>query len=175
VCGVAAMVVGGHPPTESDLLDLEFGPNPYDPRSEDEAREFLGWACLTEVGKGDPRPYCTAVGLPEGFSGHWCGIFILARAHFCGLTDWPWVIDPVHKHWGFCYRLPMVTRAQAKPSDVAYYTKHQHHALWVGDGRIVNGNGVGGRVSVSRVEDGASPDAFYSIEPWVERFSHVQP
>lgn len=171
------MVTGGHPPTEEDLLELQFGPNPYAPRSSHEARLPVVWSALERVGYSDPETYWRMVGILDGngnlsheppFPPEWCGGFSLSRLWKGELCRWPWVIDPANRHWGYCWRLP--TTRDPLPGDTAYFAKHQHHALVVGDGRLVNGNGAGGEVTVSWVRPGHEPDVYYSIAPLVQRY-----
>jgi surface antigen len=55
-----------------------------------------------------------------------------------------------------------------KIGDIAYFTTNQHHAVVVGVNgdsiQIVNGNGLGGKVTVSTTTR-AAVTAFYSIVP----------
>ena len=178
MAGDMQMVVGGHDATEHDMLAALFGKNPYDPQTPDEARSLVVWSGLFRVGYADPETYWRRVGVKHGadstsfeppFPPHWCGAFHLWCLHEAGLCDWPWVIDSGNDTWGYCWRLQLTNKPQ--PGDAAYFTKNQHHAIWVGDGRIVNGNGKGGEVTVTWVHNDHEPDAYYSIEQLVARFN----
>lgn len=157
------MVVGGRP-----VMPLDTFVNPYDPRTSDEARDLLLWLAFRDVGLKDPTPFCAAVGLDPDFQGYWCGIWALAKARQAGLCDWDWEIG-----LGYCYKLNLTDSPVM--GDTAVYRKNWHHAIWVGDGtgRLIQGNGAGGKVTVTDVDDVGEPDFFYSIQPWVVRFDNL--
>ena len=154
------MVIGGKP------VGSHFH-NPYDPRSAYEARDLVCFLALQDVGLSDPAPYWLECGVLKPFPKHWCGAFALTVLHRAGLCDYDWEIGK-----GFLYRLPMTNAPQ--PGDILYFSKHQHHAIWIGDieGRIVNGNGAGGYVTVTHAEDGKhGATAVYSIGRLVEKYN----
>jgi len=128
-----------------------------------EARQaFVDW-CLAQKDNDDPSGYLVRVGLPADAHVSWCGIMLLAGLNELGLCDWEWEIGK-----GYLYRLR--STKFPKPGDTAYYKRNQHHACWVGDGRVVNGNGTGGRVTVTEVNPLRPPDAFFSLAPLVDKF-----
>lgn len=142
-------------------------PAPVPPRGPESKRQAVVFAALGEVGNGDPTKYWADV-LPgvDAKGLEWCGAFALWALHQAGLAlDRRWVLGR-----GFIlvgpHPLPQTTNP--KPGDIAYFSKNQHEAIveFVSPGavQLVNGNGQGGRVTVSTVPR-ASVTAFFSIEP----------
>ena len=149
------MVIGGTPVVDA-------GPDYEDSTH---AREWYVGRLLGEVGKDDPAPYWLKCGWKRPFPKNWCGAFALWGLHDAGLCDWDWEFDPAKKHYGFLYRLKQTTRPQT--GDIAYFAKHQHHAVFDGLTQLINGNGSGGRVTVTPSKQ---PTAWYSIGQLVAKF-----
>ncbi len=132
-------------------------------------------ACATaELGKADLAKYWTlAFGSHNaGFDGKaWCGIFALYCLKTAGLTDASWVIGK-----GFISQLKLKATDDPKPGDIAYFAKHQHHAILLekrqvlGDTMLtlVNGNGAGGVVTLSQLRP-VAVTAFYSIQRLIDK------
>jgi hypothetical protein len=128
-----------------------------------------------ELGTGDPDRYWALVG-PEHKGDHWCGALFLYICRECGLAPGVlWSFDPAKRRYGFAWRLDQVSPNQAQPGDLAYFAKHQHHAMVV---RIEQGQGVpmlvtldGNQGAPHRVREKrqrlSSVAAVYSIEPWL--------
>jgi len=135
--------------------------NPYEPRTADEARDLVLWYGFRDVGLSDPEPYWIETRVGSPYPKHWCGAFDLSCLRKAGLCDWRWIIGK-----GFLFHLR--TTQDPKPGDTAYFARNQHHALVVGDGRLINGNGAGGRVTVTWIRPGHEPTAYYSIGGLVE-------
>lgn len=117
-------------------------------------------AAQSQLSLSDPAPYWKACGVPYPYPKGWCGAFALWCLHVALGCRWPWRIGT-----GFLYRLP-ITKTPAI-GDIAYFVKNQHHAVVVhlsgGVCTLVNGNGVGGKVTQS-VCPFSSVTAFYNIE-----------
>lgn len=125
-------------------------------------------AAVSQVGLSDGAKYWRAVGPGMDYTKEWCGTFALWAIQQAGLAQgWTWMIGP--KTPGFLYRL-RITK-DPKPGDIAYFTKNQHHAVVTGvtgtHVDLVNGNGTGGRVTVSTAPR-SNVAAFYSIQPLVD-------
>lgn len=126
--------------------------------------------CLADVGKCGSGEFLLAVGIPDTPANRrmaWCGIWNLAKLRQAGLTTEGWkigvgFIDPM--------KLPMVKRPE--PGDIAYFTKHQHHAIVTevrGDSfDMVQGNGLNNSVTVSTDVPLSRAAAFYSIGKLLE-------
>lgn len=128
-------------------------------------RSLVAELALEEEGKTDPTEYWVESGVAPPFPRHWCGAFALTILHRAGLgRDVKWIVEK-----GFLYKLR--TTLTPRVGDIAYFRANQHHAVVVGvDGsmvRLVNGNGVGGKVTVSTSLKGAVT-TFYSIQEWID-------
>jgi len=108
----------------------------------DETGEVLDWRDAkrqellaifrAELGRGDPDRYWAVVG--PGFKGkHWCGGLCLYVLRVAGLADGiEWEFDPARKRYGFLFRLSRVSSpGNAKPGDIAYFSRLSHHAMVV--------------------------------------------
>lgn len=127
---------------------------------------------LNEVGESDSSKYGAAPGVD------WCGIFDLWVYHQNGVllqVEWAYAEDINHDgktDYGFLmvppYALKMTNDPQ--PGDIAYFNRNQHHAMVsaVRDDEVdlVNGNGIGGKVTVSTVKKSAVT-AFFSVEDYL--------
>jgi hypothetical protein len=122
-------------------------------------------AAASQVGLSDKSVYCKlACRSPDHYNWpkDWCAVFALWTFIVAGLNVvWRWG-DP--NCW-FSYRLSTTTNP--KPGDVAYFTLNQHHAIVESvngnEVHLINGNGVGGKVTRSTSTKGAVT-VFYSIE-----------
>lgn len=128
---------------------------------------------LNEVGNNDSSKYGAAPGVD------WCGIFDLWVYHQNGiLTDVEWAYaEDINRDgktdFGFLMvppkALPMTNSPE--PGDVAYFNKNQHHALVeaVRDDEVdlINGNGLGGRVTRSTVPR-SKATAYFSVAPYLK-------
>lgn len=126
-------------------------------------RQRVVAAALGELGKSDPAPYWRSSGVLGPPPSEWCGAFSLWALHRAGLArDTMWKIGS-----GYLSQLPRTT--VPKPGDIAYLDKpNQHHAVVVGVRGdlidVVNGNGVGRRVTRSTITLGRPGVVFFSIE-----------
>lgn len=124
-------------------------------------------AARSQIGRTDPAPYWERVyGSYPGKSYSWCGVFDLWALHEAGLTSQNWVTGI-----GFIAPLGLRTTVYPEPGDIAYFSRNQHHAIvdHVNDDgtvELINGNGIGGAVTVSTVPT-SSVTAFYSIQSLV--------
>lgn len=148
-----------------------INPTPSTPALSRRARVVA--AALSQVGNRDPKPYWDDV-LPGKNVGkaEWCGAFALWALHQAGLAlDRQWVIGR-----GFLLVGPRPLKAtnDPQPGDVAYFDKNQHEAIveFVSTGavQLINGNGAGGKVSVSTVPRSAVT-AFFSIQSLLNEVS----
>lgn len=120
-------------------------------------------AARSQIGRSDPAPYWDdTIGTTAGPK-HWCGGFALWAIHQAGLgPDIDWKVGV-----GFCYLLPTTTDPQ--PGDIAYFERHQHHAIVerIDGDRLysIDGNQPDIQERVRPVSDVA---AFYSIAPLLE-------
>lgn len=134
-------------------------------------RDRVVAAARAELGKGESAKYWKDVD-PElaGTNAAWCGGFALWCLHQAGLAkNIQWITGK--GFLGRLHRLDSIT--DAKPGDIAYYNKFQHHAVVAannGDGTLddINGNGSGGKVTETK---NAKPDAVYSIQSLIESAS----
>lgn len=135
---------------------------------------------LNEVGNSEPKKYY--LGVVKGIvSGHldWCGIFGLWVYHQNGiLTDVTWHFGDDtnhdgHPEFGFLMvppkALPMTNTPE--PGDIAYFNRKQHHAVveavQINEISLINGNGLGGKVTRSTTHRQAVT-AFFSIAPYLK-------
>lgn len=131
-------------------------------------RDRVARAARSQLGRTDATPYWQDVlpyVSPGNYPPDWCGAFALWAIHQAGLgREVDWVIGR-----GISAALP--TTQNPLPGDIAYFTNNQHHAVVVGvDGdrvSLVNGNGAGGAVSPSTIDQGQAA-AYYSIAPLLE-------
>jgi hypothetical protein len=157
------------------LTNDEDKPSQPPPPPGPSERQRVVFAALAEVGNGDPAKYWADVlpGVdPRGLD--WCGAFALWALHQAGLAlDRRWVLGR-----GFILvgPNPLPQTTNPKPGDIAYFTKNQHEAIveFVSPGavQLINGNGQGGRVSVSTVPR-SSVTAFFSIAPLLSSTPNV--
>jgi len=130
-----------------------------------DARAHAVELARAEIGKGDPTPYWrdTLSNPTPPFPHDWCGAFALWALHQAGIA--------VGVHWvigkGFAGNLPQVKVPE--PADIAYFDHFQHHALVdhvddAGQVHLINGNGLGGKVTTS-VDDPHKVTAFFSVAP----------
>jgi hypothetical protein len=130
-------------------------------------RDLVNVIARAKLGLADPSPFWARCQVPRPFPPAWCGGFALSCLIEAGLCRWPWLFaTATDKRSGFLYRLSPPRRRPDGIGDIAYFEKHQHHAI-VGriDGdsvELINGNGEGGRVSLSTKNVG-DVTAFYSI------------
>lgn len=143
------------------------------PLSEQAKRLAVVAAALGELGESEPMKYWKEV-VPRHWndfqlkqyaeSKSWCGgfaLWCLKQAELAPETFWK---DGL----GFLLVSPHVLEIvnAPEPGDIAYFHKHQHHAVVChadnGTVRLVNGNGEGGKVTVTDIALD-SVDAFYSI------------
>lgn len=134
-------------------------------------------AALGEVGLSDSLKYWREVA-PRNWDERqlqtyaetksWCGGFALWCLKQAGLAPETFWKDRL----GFLMVSPYVLRIVNAPEtgDIAYFRKNQHHAVVChaenGSVRLVNGNGEGGKVTVTDVPlDNVS--AFYSIDRYL--------
>src|ERR1700690_1872672 len=137
----------------------------YLPPTMVDKRSLVVNAAMSQVGSGDAQKYwdATAPGVTANKSLAWCGAFALWAIKQAGLAgSWFWQLGK-----GFLYQLPITHSPQ--PGDVAYFSKMQHHAVVQsvnpdGTVNLINGNGAGGKVSLSTSPQSAVA-AFYSIQP----------
>jgi hypothetical protein len=122
-------------------------------------------AAESQIGLSEPEPYWLACNVDRPFPPAWCGAFALWSLKRAGLAcAWDWQIGR-----GFLWRLSLTS--EPKIGDIAYFAKHQHHAVLSfyylhalpSHVDLINGNGAGGKVtrSVTRCAD---VTGFYSIE-----------
>lgn len=124
----------------------------------------------SQVGATDPTRYWLDV-LPNTkppFPRSWCGAGYLWCLHQAGLAlDVNWVIGLGLAGAMSRSRKSFPVTFDPAPGDMAYFTRHQHHAVVVGrEGdqlELVNFNGHGGTVTVTRCEL-RDVRACYSIE-----------
>jgi hypothetical protein len=130
-------------------------------------RELVNVIARSKLGYSDPTEFWQRCRVKKPFPLHWCGGFALSCLIEAELCDWPWRFETAtDKRSGFLYRLTPPLRRPEGLGDIAYFSRHQHHAL-VGriDGdelELINGNGKDGRVSLSTAHV-SEVTAFYSI------------
>lgn len=129
-------------------------------------------AAMNEVGSNDTTKYWSqaAPGAMIAKGTSWCGAFALWALKQAGLgLSWIWSFGTGGKY-GFLYHLP--TTKDPQPGDIAYVDQpYQHHAIvhsvnLDGTVSLINGNGTGGKVSLSNTPK-SHVTAFFSIEPLV--------
>lgn len=125
-----------------------------------------------EFGAGRPDHYWSVVG-PSFAGAHWCGALCLYSLREAGLAPGVmWESDAKRKRYGFAFRLKQLRSVrEAKPGDLVYLSRYQHHCLFV----RIEGNTVvtldGNQLAPERVRECrrpvASVAATYSIAPWL--------
>ncbi len=158
-------------PTKKTPMQPKPPPEPPAPPPSMPARQAAVMAALGEVGNGDPKKYWEDVAPGDNPAGaDWCGAFALWALHRAGLAlDRRWVFGR-----GFIlvgpHPLPQTTNPE--PGDIAYFNKNQHQAIveFVSPTavQLINGNGAGGKVSVSTVPR-SNVTAFFSIKPLLDQ------
>lgn len=137
-----------------------------------------------ELGAGDPDRYWALVG-PSFKGKHWCGALCLYILRTSGLAPGVmWESDAAAKRYGFCFRLRQISPSHAKPGDIAYFHRFQHHAMVVG---IEDPRGAvpilatldGNQRPPNRVREKrqrlSSVAAVYSIEPLLRSALDTEP
>jgi hypothetical protein len=82
-------------------------------------------AAESQLGFSNPEPYWLACSVQRPFPPAWCGAFALWSLKRAGLAcGWEWRIG-----LGFLWRLSLTHEPQM--GDIAYFAKHQHHAVVV--------------------------------------------
>jgi len=80
-------------------------------------------AAESQIGLSEPEPYWLACNVERPFPPAWCGAFALWSLKRAGLAcAWDWQIGR-----GFLWRLTLTSSPQI--GDIAYFAKHQHHAV----------------------------------------------
>lgn len=141
-------------------------------------------AALSQVGQSDPQKYWAEVapGVVVQKGTDWCGGFALWALHQAGLAlDRKWIFG---KGFILVGPKPLPTTRSPIAGDILYANKNQHQAIVSavnGDVvSLVNGNGTGGRVSVSTLSKAAhlagNPNnAFFSIQRLIDELPPRQP
>ena len=132
------------------------------------AREAVVRAALSQIGNGNPKRYWDDVlpGVDVG-EADWCGAGALWSLHQAGLAlDRQWKLGS-----GFLLTPPALpTTRQPEPGDIAYFDHNQHQAVVAdvapGLVALVNFNGIGGLVSLSKIKP-VQATAFFSIAPLI--------
>lgn len=114
----------------------------------------------SQVGNSDATKYWQSVGQPGLLGQSWCGAFTLWALHKVGVAkNVMWQVGS-----GYLSHFPITTTPQ--PGDIAYFDKYEHEAIVssVNNDQIglINGNGTGGKVSLSTVPK-SSAKAFYNV------------
>jgi hypothetical protein len=125
-------------------------------------------AALSQIGNGNPKRYWDDVlpGVDVG-EADWCGAGALWCLHQAGLAlDRQWKLGS-----GFLLTPPALpTTRQPEPGDIAYFDHNQHQAIVVdvlpGLVALVNFNGIGGLVSLSKIKPDQTT-AYFSIGPLI--------
>jgi hypothetical protein len=139
-------------------------------RTEAEFRAEVVRIAGSQFGKSDPAPYWRDAYGPVWTPGlAWCGVFALWVLRQAGLTDAKWLPGK-----GFIFPLGLRLTYTPEPGDVAYFESQQHQAIVVAvntDGTVdlVNGNGNGGRVTISERVAKTKVTNFYSIDPLISK------
>ena len=123
-------------------------------------RWLVVYFAKTQVGKSNALPYWQSAGAPSLLGKAWCGAFALWALHKARVaTNVMW-----QTRSGYLSHFP--TTNTPKPGDIAYFNQYQHEAVvssvtstTVG---LINGNGTGGKVTVSTVPR-SSVTAFYNV------------
>jgi hypothetical protein len=125
-----------------------------------------------ELGAGRPDHYWSLVG-PSFVGKHWCGAMALWAMREVGLAEGVmWESDAARRRYGFCFRLGRpITLKEAKPGDVCYFNRYQHHALFVGMDSGMVATVDGNQSPPDRVREckrlPSTVAAVYSIEPFL--------
>ena len=130
--------------------------------AETPVRQRLLDVCRSQLGNTDPTRYWLDVmpGRKPPLTKSWCQAFQLWALHQVGL------LKDVHCEFGGNFlsdgkrwRLEVLTekgRSRIQPGDIAWFSRNQHHAFIVevrdGIARLIQGNGVGRKVTESHVE-----------------------
>lgn len=114
----------------------------------------------TQVGNSDSTKYWQSAGAPALLGQAWCGAFTLWALHKARVaTNVMWQTGS-----GYLSHFPTTTTPQ--PGDIAYFNQYEHEAVVssVTNDQIglINGNGTGGKVTVSTVPK-SSVTAFYNV------------
>lgn len=114
----------------------------------------------SQLGNSNALKYWQSDGHPELLGQAWCGAFTLWALHKIGVgTNVMWQPGS-----GYLSHFPITTTP--KIGDIAYFDKYQHEAIVssVNNDQIglINGNGTGGKVSLSTVPK-TSVRAFYNV------------
>jgi hypothetical protein len=145
------------PKTMAELAKSEapviLAPEP--PLEASEKRALVDALARKYLGYSDPSSFWERCGVHRPYPPAWCGAFALSCLIEAELCEWPWLIGK-----GFLFRLP--TTKSPEIGDISYFEKHQHHAVVGSGGQLINGNGVGGRVSLS-IHDPSKVTAYYTI------------
>lgn len=137
-----------------------------------ERRAIIVQKAMAEEGSNDTKKYWdqAAPGTTIAKGTSWCGAFALWVLKQAGLAlNWFWSFGK-GGNYGFLYKLPITHTPQ--PGDIAYVAQpYQHHAVVHtvnpdGTVNLINGNGTGGKVSLSTTPK-SHITAFYSVEPLV--------
>lgn len=137
--------------------------------TEERIRARVAKIARSRIGDSNGALYWRAVAPSLDSTKSWCGVFALWALQQAGLAPgWTWSMAPNAS--GFLYRLPLTTTP--KIGDIAYFTKYQHHGVIIGVHGgfldVVNGNGAGGKVSLSTVPV-SSAAGIYSIQPLIDK------
>lgn len=167
---VGIIDLGKRKPPEEPPMHIEPEPEPLnlnDPRD-----AIVAWA-ESQEGLSDPAPYWQQVlGQPSGPKS-WCGAFAVSALQHNGVAvGHRWAIGK-----GLEATLPKLAKtSDPQRGDIAYFTKNQHMAIVVDvtpvSVRLVNGNGVGGRVTINE-RPRSEVAAFYSIEPYLSEVANA--
>lgn len=133
---------------------------------EKETRLRIVAVAQAELGNHDPLKYWMAcLEEPPTVPLHnvaWCGVFALWALKQAKL--FPNVYWKFGK--GFLWQLPQIKEPQF--GDIAYFSRFQHHAVVGGLDdthlALINGNGLGGAVTISMVLKNA-PTTFFQVTP----------
>ncbi len=152
------------PTPEDDLPTLP--PAPLDLREPRD--QIVAWA-ESQEGESDPQRYwLSAIGRPASDpETDWCGAFVLTALHRQGIAlNRKWALGK-----GLEATLPELEKTKnPERGDIAYFTQSQHVAIVAevtgNTVRLVNGNGAGGRVTITNrpLKDAK---AYYSIAQYL--------
>jgi len=123
-------------------------------------RKAVVLVAKSQVGQSDATKYWKSAGDLGLMGASWCGAFTLWALHKVGVAkNVMWKAGS-----GYLSNFPITTTP--KPGDIAYFNKLQHEAIVssvTGDNiGLINGNGTGGKVSLSTVPR-SSVTAFYNV------------
>lgn len=126
-------------------------------------RELAARIARSGIGGSDANAVWAAVNARRPYPAHWCWAYVLMCWRQAGIVDW----DFSKGVFWLSSRLP--TTLHPLVADCAYFDKHQHHAMVVGVDTsaktvdLVNGNGEGGKVTLSERVPFSKVTVFYSI------------